>query len=150
MPSDADFGPQTGVDEHHAGTLAAHELHHFAARVIVGADRWGSKGGRLLFDPPRCHARIEILPSTGGESTGMRVRVFAKEFHTDPSRLEEEVNECIKSSENLGDTVLDADVVIRPNGQVPHGMEYLIVIKFEGNRHSYFAVEVLDDVDDDL
>jgi hypothetical protein len=79
----------------------------------------------------------------------MRVRVFAREYHTDPSRLADEVNECIKSSENLGDTVIDADVVIRPNAQASHGMEYLIVIKFEGNRHSYFAIDVLDNSEDD-
>ena len=80
----------------------------------------------------------------------MRVRVFARAYHTDPSRLADEVNECIKSSENLGDTVIDADVVIRPNGQAPDGMEYLIIIKFEGNRHSYFTIEVLDNPDEDL
>jgi len=79
----------------------------------------------------------------------MRVRVFAREYHTDPSRLADEVNECIKSSESLGDTVIDADVVIRPNGDAPHGVEYLIIIKFEGNRHSYFAIDVLDDPGED-
>ncbi len=80
----------------------------------------------------------------------MRVRVFAREYHTDPSRLAEEINECIKGSENLGDTVIDADVVIRPNGDVPHGMEYLIIIKFDGNRHSYFAIDVIDTPEEDL
>ena len=80
----------------------------------------------------------------------MRVRVFAREYHTDPSRLADEINECIKSSENLGDTVIDADVVVRPNAQVPQGMEYLIIIKFDGNRHSYFAVEVFDNPEEDL
>ena len=78
----------------------------------------------------------------------MRVRVFAREYHTDSSRLADEINECIKSSEKLGDTVIDADVVIRPNAHVPQGMEYLIIIKFEGNRHSYFAVEVVEDLDE--
>ena len=54
-----------------------------------------------------------------------------------------------RTSESLGETVIGADVVIRPNGDVPHGVEYLIIIKFEGNRHSYFAIEVVDDLEED-
>jgi hypothetical protein len=72
----------------------------------------------------------------------MRVRVYAWEYHTDPLRLADEVNECIKSCENLGDTVLDADVLIRPNEQAKHGMEYLVVVKFDGNRHAYLLPPV--------
>jgi hypothetical protein len=75
----------------------------------------------------------------------MRVRVYTWEYHTDPLRLADEVNECIKSCESVGDTVLDADVVIRPNERAKHGMEYLVLIKFDGNRHSYFAPDALDD-----
>jgi hypothetical protein len=67
----------------------------------------------------------------------MRVRVFAWEYHTDPLRLADEVNECIKSCENIGETVLDADVIVRPNEQARQGMEYLVIIKYEGNRPEY-------------
>jgi len=67
----------------------------------------------------------------------MRVRIYIWEYHTDPLRLADEINECIKSCENLGDTVLDADVVIRPNDQVPERLEYLVLIKYEGNRRAY-------------
>ena len=79
----------------------------------------------------------------------MRVRVYAWEYHNDPLRLADEVNECIKSCENLGDSVLDADVIIRPNEQAKHGMEYLIIIKYEGNRHNLIIPEDLDDLDVD-
>ncbi len=67
----------------------------------------------------------------------MRVRIFSWEYHTDPMRLADEVNECIKSCENIGETVLDADVIIRPNGDVKQGMEFLVIIKYEGNRSDY-------------
>jgi len=67
----------------------------------------------------------------------MRVRVYIWEYHTDPLRLADEVNECIKSCENLGDTVLDADVSVRPNPATAQGLEYFVIIKFEGNRSAY-------------
>jgi hypothetical protein len=69
--------------------------------------------------------------------TVMRVRIFSWEYHTDPLRLADEVNECIKSCENIGETVLDADVMIRPNGEAKEGMEFLVIIKYEGNRSDY-------------
>jgi hypothetical protein len=75
----------------------------------------------------------------------MRVRVFSWEYHTDPLRLADEVNECIKSCENVGDTVLDADVLIRPNEQADQHTEYLVVIKYEGNRHIYLLPQVPDE-----
>jgi len=75
----------------------------------------------------------------------MRVRVYSWEYHTDPLRLADEINECIKSCENLGDTVLDADVIVRPNDQVAQGREYLILVKYEGNRHAYLIPPVHDD-----
>ncbi len=67
----------------------------------------------------------------------MRVRVYTWQYHTDPLRLADEVNECIKSCENLGDTVLDADVLVRPNEGEVQGLEYLVIIKYESNRHTY-------------
>jgi hypothetical protein len=67
----------------------------------------------------------------------MKVRVFAWEYHTDTLRLADEVNECIRSCENLGETVLDADVLIRPNAQIGQGMEYLVIVKYEGNQPDY-------------
>jgi len=67
----------------------------------------------------------------------MRVRVYIWEYHTDPLRLADEINECIKSCENLGDTVLDADVMVRSNPQAQQGIEYLVIIKYEGNRSAY-------------
>jgi hypothetical protein len=67
----------------------------------------------------------------------MRVRVFTWEYHTDPMRLADEVNACIKSCENIGETVLDADVLIRPNAEAKQGMEFLVIIKYEGNRSDY-------------
>ena len=71
----------------------------------------------------------------------MRVRIFAWEYHTDTLRLADEVNECIKSCEGIGETVLDADVLVRSNPQVTQGMEYLIVIKYESNRHTFLLPE---------
>src|SRR4051812_24197892 len=97
-------------------------------RGIVGIS--GAYPRLVSLDTPR-----PLLPSTEGEPTGMRVRIYTREYHTDPLRLAEEVNECIKSCENVGDTVLDADVVLRPNTRAEHGMEYLVIIKFDGNRH---------------
>ena len=35
--------------------------------------------------------------------------------------------------------VLDADVLIRPNEKAAQGMEYLVVIKYEGNRQDYLV-----------
>jgi hypothetical protein len=67
----------------------------------------------------------------------MRVRVYTWQYHTDPLRLADEVNECIKSCENLGDTVLDADVLVRPNEKEVQGVEYVVIIKYEGTRHAY-------------
>lgn len=78
----------------------------------------------------------------------MRVRIYVWEYHTDPLRLADEINECIKSCENLGDTVLDADVVIRPNEQAAQRMEYLILIKYEGNRRAYVIHPSLDETAD--
>ena len=71
----------------------------------------------------------------------MRVRVFRWEYHIDPLRLADEINECIKSSENLSETVIDADVLIRPNDQAAHGLEYLVVVKYESNRHAFLLPE---------
>jgi hypothetical protein len=75
----------------------------------------------------------------------MRVRVYSWEYHTDPLRLADEINECIKSCENLGDTVLDADVIVRPNDQAAQGKDYLILIKYEGNRHTYMLPPARDE-----
>jgi len=79
----------------------------------------------------------------------MRVRVYSWEYHTDPLRLADEINECIRSCENIGDTVIDADVIIRPNDQAAHGREYLILIKYEGNRHTYLIPPVHDEMTND-
>jgi hypothetical protein len=67
----------------------------------------------------------------------MRVRVYTWQYHTDPLRLADEVNECIKSCENLGDTVVDADVLVRPSGGEESDQQYLVIIKYESNRRTY-------------
>ncbi len=71
----------------------------------------------------------------------MRVRIFTWDDHTDPLRLADKVNECIKSCENIGETVLDANVLVHPNEGAPHGMEYLVVIKCEGSHRTFLPLE---------
>jgi hypothetical protein len=62
----------------------------------------------------------------------MRVRVYSWEYHDDPLRLADEVNACIKSCEDVGSRVLDAQVLVRPGDSAGAPPAYLVVVKYEG------------------
>ena len=109
----------------------AYPLHVDLGDVGLPLEPWRGRGEE--FGPSRAEATARVQAGGGGEIV-MKVRIFVWEYHTDALRLADEVNECIKSCENLGDTVLDADVLTRPNPQASHGVEYLVVVKYEGHR----------------
>src|SRR5947209_3350380 len=114
-----------------AGKMVAYPLHVDLGDVGLPLEPWRGRGEE--FGPSRAEATARVQAGGGGEIV-MKVRIFVWEYHTDALRLADEVNECIKSCENLGDTVLDADVLTRPNPQASHGVEYLVVVKYEGHR----------------